>query len=69
MPDKPLRIVYAKPPRKRPAPAVAAVQTGARTVTAAKPGKQRQPPVDAPDDAEANARVKAFFARMIRPRE
>jgi hypothetical protein len=31
---KPTRIVYAKTPRERPAPAVAAVLTGSRTVTA-----------------------------------
>jgi hypothetical protein len=64
---KPFVIVHARPPRKRPAPAVAAVLTGFCIVTTTMPGKPRQPPVDSPDDPEADARVKAFFAKMIRP--
>jgi hypothetical protein len=69
MPDpKPTRIVYARPPRKRPAPAVRAVLTGSCIVTTTTPGEQRQTTVDSPDDPKADARVKAFFARMIRPR-
>jgi hypothetical protein len=64
---KPFRIVYARPPSKRSPPAVPTVLTGARTITATKPGKQHQAHVDSTDDPEADARVKAFFARMIRP--
>jgi hypothetical protein len=64
---KPTRIVYARSPRKRAAPAIPTVLTGPRTVNATTPGKQRQTAMDVSDDPEADARVKAFFAQMIRP--
>jgi hypothetical protein len=66
---KPFHIVYARPPHKRSPPSVPTALTGVRTITATKPGKQRQAHVDSPDDREADARVKAFFARMIPPSE
>jgi hypothetical protein len=38
-------------------------------VTTAKRRTHKEKPLpDLPDDPEADARVKAFFARMVRPR-
>ena len=55
------------PKRKRPAKAIPAGISGPRIVSAQKPGKGRKAPAEVVDDPEADARVAAFFARMIRP--
>jgi hypothetical protein len=49
-------------PRKRPASKPAKI-TGPAIVTASKPGRNRTPAEISPD-ADADARVAAFFARM-----
>jgi hypothetical protein len=55
---------YPRRPKPKQTVAIAAVVVQAR-----KPDKRRDVlPDDAPADPEADARVKAFFARMIRPR-
>jgi hypothetical protein len=53
------------PPRRKlkTAPAVPAIVTTAKRRT-----HKEKPLPDLPDDPEADARVKAFFARMVRPR-
>jgi hypothetical protein len=53
-----------RPKRKRPKPPP---EIPTPIVHAPKPGKRRA--VDLPDDPEADARVAAFFARMIRAGE
>jgi hypothetical protein len=58
-------IVHARPPKrqrrlKAPQPALTAA-----IVTTRKRGSR--PPADLPDDAEADARVKAWFAKNVRP--
>jgi hypothetical protein len=54
---------HHRPKRKRPKPPP---EIPAPIVRAPKRGKRRT--VDLPDDPEADARVAAFFARMIRAR-
>jgi hypothetical protein len=51
-----------RPKRKRPTKPPPEIPTP--IVHAPKPGKRRRP--ELPDDPEADARVAAFFARMIR---
>jgi hypothetical protein len=63
-------IVTARPPQRRPkrAQSVTIAPIG-KVVQAKHPGKRRHDkPGDLPPDPEADARVAAFFARMIRPR-
>jgi hypothetical protein len=56
-----------RPKRKRPAkPTQAAAITGARIVSY-KSGKRHATPQELPPNAEADARVAEFFARMIQP--
>ena len=64
-------IVTAKPPRRNPSrKAPQTVAPVAAIVTRSKPGKRAATPAPAlPDDPEADARVKAFLARMIVPRD
>ena len=57
-----------RPKRKRPPKAAPAAITGPRIISAKTPGKVVRPRPEAVDDPEAEARVAAFFARMIRPR-
>ncbi len=66
----PSRIVFARPPRRRkfPAPAASAEpRKPARIVTAYKPSRARAR-IPEPDDAVADAAVREFLARMVRPR-
>ena len=74
MPDKKPIIVHARrpkpaPPKKRKAAALAV--PAIVTTTSRKRAKLRRPERETKpdDDPEADARVKAFFARMIRPRD
>ena len=64
--DRPTNIVTAKPPpRTRPAPAAPVAIVVPRIVEARKPGKTLRTPADVLDDPEGDARVKAFFRRMM----
>jgi hypothetical protein len=63
-------IVTARPPKRTPPKKPTKPPIAARISAASVPGKRRYKPVaDAADDPEAEARVQAFLARMIRPRE
>ena len=63
----PTRIVTYRPKKQAPQPkAQPAAITGSDIVTTT--GKRgRRPPTELEDDAEADARVRASFARMMRP--
>jgi hypothetical protein len=66
------RIVVARPPaRSRPkkVQSAAAAVTRPTIVLAQKPSLKRYTLPEAAEDPEADARVKAFFARMVRPRD
>jgi hypothetical protein len=56
-----------RPKPKRPKKAVTAVNDGNCIVRARKPGKGRKARSDPGDDPVAEARVAAFFGRMIQP--
>jgi hypothetical protein len=61
-------ITYRHRPKpKRSAKAVAAAATGPSVVSAKKPAKWLRTLSEAKDDPEADARVAAFFDRMIKP--
>lgn len=60
-----MTIVTARPPRpRRPASAKPAHAMAAVIATTRKPGRRLPAPLA--EDPEADARVRAFFARMIR---
>jgi hypothetical protein len=58
-------VTYRPKPRKRPVKAPTTVITGPRIVSA-KLSKRSRTPTERTPDPEADARVAAFFARMIR---
>jgi hypothetical protein len=63
-----MAIVTYRPKPKRPAKAVAAAAiTGPRIISAKKPAKWRRILSETKDDPGADARVAAFFDRMIKP--
>lgn len=69
LPTSALMIVTAQKPRRNPPhKRRQTAQPVAPIVSRCKLGKRLATPAPAlPDDPEADARMKAFFARMIRP--
>ena len=68
MPAKPPIIVYAPKPKPRPAPKPDYVMKAGRIVTAKDPRRlPRQPNVEQVADPKADAMVRKFFARTVRP--
>jgi hypothetical protein len=64
-----MTIVNTRYRPKRPAKkAMPATIKGSRIVSARKPGKGARTLREPVDDPEADARVKAFFSRVIWPR-
>jgi hypothetical protein len=69
-PKPPSNIVtYRHRPARRRRKTVAQAKVEVAIVTAKKPGKRSATETEQPPDPEADARVGAFFARMIRPRD
>ena len=61
-----MTIVTAKPPKQHPRPkSQPAALIGPAIVTTRKQGSKF--PAELPDDPEADERVKAWFARNVRP--
>jgi hypothetical protein len=58
----PMTITYARPPKRKRPPKPPQPALAAAIVTTRKRG-----PKPVPDDPEADARVRAWFARNVRP--
>jgi hypothetical protein len=60
----PMTIVHAQPPKRQRRPKAPEPALTTAIVTTRKRGSK--PPPELPDDAEADARVKAWFVRNVR---
>lgn len=61
-----MTIIYGRPPRRQCPPK--APQPALTTAIVTTHTRRSRPSAELPDDPEAEARVKAWFAKQLRPR-